>query len=152
MAIGEKLAAARRRKNYTQEQLAERLQVTRQTVSRWESETAYPETEKLIRLAEILEISLDDLLRSGTDRGKTDNNAKNPVTRLLLAAKGKVIRLQFKETEYLDVSGKLCMINHFDGCWMDVTFKKGKGTENRLVPVAAVSFIRFEKGDEKWKA
>ena len=35
MAIGEKLAAARRQKNYTQEQLAERLQVTRQTVSRW---------------------------------------------------------------------------------------------------------------------
>lgn len=149
MTIGDKLAAARRKKNYTQEQLAERMQVTRQTVSRWESGAAYPETEKLLRLSEILEISLDDLARSSAAGKKAENGS---VTRLLLAAQGKVVRLRFTDDEYLDVSGKLCMINRFDGCWMDATFKKGKEKENHLIPLAAVASIRFEKGDEKWKA
>ena len=45
MSLGNKLADARRAKNLTQEQLAEKLEVTRQAVSRWESGAAWPETE-----------------------------------------------------------------------------------------------------------
>lgn len=62
MALGEKLAKLRREKNYTQEQLAELLGVSRQAVSKWESDSAYPETEKLIRLAKLYGCSLDELL------------------------------------------------------------------------------------------
>lgn len=62
MAIGNKIAAARKQKNLTQDQLAELLDVTRQSVSRWESETAYPETEKLVKLSKILELDLNYLL------------------------------------------------------------------------------------------
>lgn len=69
MAIGNKIAAARRKMNLTQDQLAEMLDVTRQSVSRWESETAYPETEKLVRLAKILELDLNYLL----DEEATEN-------------------------------------------------------------------------------
>ena len=42
MSMGSKLAQARRKNNLTQEQLAEKLGVTRQAVSRWESDAAYP--------------------------------------------------------------------------------------------------------------
>ena len=62
MTLGEKLAKLRREKNYTQEQLAELLGVSRQAVSKWESDSAYPETEKLIRLAKLYGCSLDELL------------------------------------------------------------------------------------------
>ncbi|MGM9550214.1 MAG: helix-turn-helix domain-containing protein [Faecousia sp.] len=62
MSLGEKLAMLRRQSNYTQEQLAELLGVSRQAVSKWESDTAYPETEKLIRLAKLYDCSLDNLL------------------------------------------------------------------------------------------
>ena len=55
MTTGEKLAALRRKKNITQEQLAEILHVSRQSVSRWEMDAAFPETEKLIRLSRLLE-------------------------------------------------------------------------------------------------
>ena len=54
MSIGSKLAQARRAANLTQEQLAERLGVTRQAVSRWESDSAYPETDKIVRMARLL--------------------------------------------------------------------------------------------------
>ncbi|MBQ8728550.1 MAG: helix-turn-helix transcriptional regulator, partial [Oscillospiraceae bacterium] len=44
--------------NYTQEQLAEILGVSRQSISKWESDIAYPETEKLIELGKLFECSM----------------------------------------------------------------------------------------------
>lgn len=63
MTFGDKLSALRRERNYTQEQLADLLGVSRQSVSKWESDAAYPETEKLIRLSALFDCSLDYLLR-----------------------------------------------------------------------------------------
>ena len=63
MSMGSKLAEARRKNNLTQEQLAERLGVTRQAVSRWESDTAYPETDKIVRMSRLLGVSCDWLLQ-----------------------------------------------------------------------------------------
>lgn len=62
MSLGEKLARLRREHNLTQEQLAELLGVSRQAISKWESNAAYPETEKLIRLARMYDCSLDYLV------------------------------------------------------------------------------------------
>lgn len=62
MTTGEKLAKLRKENNYTQEQLAELLGVSRQAISRWESNAAYPETEKLIRLGRLYNCSMDYLL------------------------------------------------------------------------------------------
>lgn len=63
MTLGEKLAKARREKNITQEQLADNLGVSRQSISKWESDLAYPETDKLIRMSELFDCSLDYLLK-----------------------------------------------------------------------------------------
>lgn len=49
--------------NMTQERLAEKLSVSRQTVSKWESGEAYPEIQKLLDLCDIFHCKLDDLLR-----------------------------------------------------------------------------------------
>lgn len=63
MTTGDKLARLRREAGYTQEQLAELLDVSRQSISKWESNAAYPETEKLIRLGELYGCSMDYLLK-----------------------------------------------------------------------------------------
>ena len=62
MTTGEKLAALRKRKGITQERLSEILKVSRQSVSRWEMDIAFPETDKLIKLSKLLECSIDFLL------------------------------------------------------------------------------------------
>ena len=67
MKIGDKIAKARKTQNLTQEQLADLLNVSRQAVSRWESDLAYPETENLVRLSEILQINCDYLLKDGVN-------------------------------------------------------------------------------------
>ena len=61
MTLGEKLSKLRRENNYTQEQLADILAVSRQAISKWESNITYPETDKLIRLSELFDCSLDYL-------------------------------------------------------------------------------------------
>lgn len=63
MTSGEKIAQLRKSHGHTQEQLAAQLGVSRQAVSRWESGLAYPETDKLIRLSELYDCTLDYLLR-----------------------------------------------------------------------------------------
>lgn len=63
MTFGEKLSKLRKESNYTQEQLADILEVSRQSVSKWESDIAYPETEKLIRIAKLFDCSVDYLLK-----------------------------------------------------------------------------------------
>ena len=63
MTFGEKLSKLRKEYNYTQEQLADILGVSRQSVSKWESDIAYPETDKLIKLGKLFECSMDYLLK-----------------------------------------------------------------------------------------
>ena len=62
MGFSDNLRVIRREKNLSQEQLAEMLNVSRQSVSKWEQDCGYPETEKIIQLAQKLDISLDALL------------------------------------------------------------------------------------------
>jgi len=63
MKIGDKIAKARKNINLTQDQLAELLGVARQTISKWESDLTFPETVKIARLAEVLKVSCDYLLK-----------------------------------------------------------------------------------------
>ncbi len=59
MTTGEKLALLRKKKGITQEKLSELLLVSRQSVSRWELDAAFPETDKLIKLSKLFECSTD---------------------------------------------------------------------------------------------
>ena len=80
MNFGDKLAALRRRDNLTQEQLADILGVSRQSISKWESGLAYPETDKLIRIGELFSCSMDYLLKDDcTDVNGADTGNKKEV-------------------------------------------------------------------------
>lgn len=66
MNVGDKISNLRRGKNLTQEQLGELLGVSRQSVSKWESGLAFPETIHLIELSKIFDCSIDYLLKEET--------------------------------------------------------------------------------------
>ena len=63
MTLGEKLSKLRKEYNYTQEQLADILGVSRQSISKWESDIAYPETDKLVKMGKLFDCSMDYLLK-----------------------------------------------------------------------------------------
>lgn len=80
MTFGDKLSKLRKENNYTQEQLADVLGVSRQAISKWESDITYPETDKLIRISGLFHCSLDYLLKAAAETdGKNRSNAQNPL-------------------------------------------------------------------------
>ena len=68
--IGSKIKAARLEKKLTQEQVAELLGVSRQTISNWENEKSYPDIISVIKMSDCYEVSLDYLLK-GEQKMKT---------------------------------------------------------------------------------
>ena len=68
--IGSKIKAARIEKKLTQEQVAELLGVSRQTISNWENEKSYPDIISVIKMSECYDVSLDYLLK-GEQKMKT---------------------------------------------------------------------------------
>ncbi len=71
MEIGQKLREARQRRGLTQEELAERLRLSRQTISNWENERSYPDIMSLIALSDLYGLSLDELVKE--DRHMIDH-------------------------------------------------------------------------------
>lgn len=63
MEIGEKVKKARTEMNMTQETAAENLMVSRQTISNWENGKSLPDIVSVIKMSELYQISLDDLLK-----------------------------------------------------------------------------------------
>ena len=65
--IGKNIRYFRKLIGYTQEQLAETLNVSRQTIAKWENEEVTPNIEDCMQMQELLNISLDDLVREMTE-------------------------------------------------------------------------------------
>lgn len=152
MSIGNKIATARKAKNLTQEQLAQLMSVTRQSISRWESEQSYPEMEKISFLAQVLGVSCDYLLNDNQQEPNVQMSISTPssgITRLLYAAKGKPVKLTFYEdiTDF-DLMDKTCIITDFDGQWMNVTYTKKKTSHSKLIPLSSLLSIQFVKEEK----
>lgn len=158
MEIGIKISQARRELGITQIELAEKMSVTRQTVSRWESGAAYPDIEKVVNLAEILRVSCDYLLmtasssknESCTNENDNDQPPPTSVTRLLSTLEGKTVRMSFYDDEEdLDALNAACKVEGFEGNWIRVIIKNKK--EYRQKFIALSSILSFEIVDTEDK-
>lgn len=75
MPLTENLPYLRARQNITQEQLAEQLDVSRQSVSKWESGASYPEMETILKLCDLFHIDMDTLLRGSAEQALREDAA-----------------------------------------------------------------------------
>ncbi len=81
MKFGDKLLGLRKKNGLSQEELAEKLGVSRQSVSKWESNNAYPETDKIVQICNIFNCSMDDLINDEiTDLKEIERKDKNNIT------------------------------------------------------------------------
>lgn len=76
--VGQKLQIARNKQGLTQEQIAQQLQVSLQTISNWENNKSYPDIVSLITLSELYQISLDQLLKG--DKAMIEHLSKSTNT------------------------------------------------------------------------
>ena len=70
MELKDKLQLLRKQNGYSQEQLADKIGIARQTISKWETGTAVPESEKLVAISNYFGVSVDYLLKDD-EEGKT---------------------------------------------------------------------------------
>ena len=82
--FSENLKTLRKQKGFSQEELASRLHVVRQTISKWEKTLSVPYADTLIRLAEILGVSVSELLGSKieTENGNVTNDVAEQLSRI----------------------------------------------------------------------
>ena len=83
MNLSENLKKIRKEHNLSQEQLAEKLGVSRQSVSKWESSQAYPEMDKMVQLCKIFNLNIDDLLNQDIKEINRNKQAKNNINKFI---------------------------------------------------------------------
>lgn len=83
MNLSDNLKKIRKEHNLSQEQLAERLGVSRQSVSKWESSQAYPEMDKMLQLCQMFNLNMDDLLNQDIKEVNNVKQAKNNINKFI---------------------------------------------------------------------
>ena len=83
MNLSENLKRIRKENNLSQEQLAEKLGVSRQSVSKWESNQAYPEMDKVIQLSKMFNLNIDNLLNQDIRRVNNEKQSKIMVNKYI---------------------------------------------------------------------
>ncbi len=101
MTMGEKILAMRRARGWSQEELAERIEVSRQAVSRWESDGAKPDADKIVKLCTLFGVTADYLL------GMPEPASQEPRE----PAEPQVVYVEGKSRPLLDrTSGGWCLV------------------------------------------
>lgn len=149
MNIGSKITTARQQCGMTQSELADKMCVTRQTVSRWEAGTAFPDVEKVAHIAKLLGVSCDYLLddsyeAAGLMEIKEGKKTRQPeenscITELLKSLVGKKVHIDFYEDEEdYEIVGEVCRVEGFEGNWMRLQILKAKETKEKLIALSSV--------------
>lgn len=104
MEIGNKLNQLRKLSGMTQEQLAEKINVSRQTISKWESDSTSPDLESIVKISRIFHVSLDDLLKEA-ETGVTNRTDEQITLEDLMK-----INLHNRKMTMLLIGGLLCVV------------------------------------------
>ena len=82
MTFSDKLIALRRKAGWSQEELAERLNVSRQSVSKWESAQSMPDIDKIVQLSSLFGVTTDYLLKDGRAEPEYTEDDTSPLPRI----------------------------------------------------------------------
>ena len=148
MIIGKKITELRKKYNLTQESLAEKIGVTRQTLSNWESNITSPDLNEASLLCKELKININDLIDNNLDVNVKDNS--NSILKKLIS---KVAILNFDYDNYYDIDikyqGKVKVLS-IDDEFIKVQVKKGKQTITKLIDMNLVNSIKVIEEEKQW--
>ena len=82
MTFSDKLIALRKKAGWSQEELAERLNVSRQSVSKWESAQSMPDIDKILQLSSLFSVTTDCLLKDTQDEPEYTEDDTSPLPRI----------------------------------------------------------------------
>ncbi len=157
--LGDKLMEVRKKHGYSQQEIADMLSVSRQTISNWESGQGAPALDKACELARIYKISLDELV--GNEVRNRVEKQKEKDIHVLKKLTGRTCILDCSDWDVLlldgaeDASGNIRVrILEVNEAWMKIEYtrrKEGtifqKETVQRVVDLSKIQGIGFEEGE-----
>ncbi len=159
MGLGEKLLNLRKSKGLSQEEVAEKIFVTRQTISKWETDQSVPDLDKIAPLCKLYGISVDELLsleKSETNASVVDSVSDSEIRRKKALGLGVGIFMYFVAVAWIMVSIPVMKMNPivssaifmllaglatFAIVYTNITYKRKKEKENRKIENPVVKQI-----------
>lgn len=140
--FGENLKTLRKQKGFSQEELATRLHVVRQTISKWEKNLSVPNADTLIRLAEILEVSVSELLGEKIENENTASDVAVQLSRIneQLAIKNRRSRRIWKVIAIIVVVA--VVINFFIAVFFSVPDMSNGGTNSQSMVTEETQIVQ----------
>ncbi len=119
MILADKITNERKKNGWSQEDLAEKLSVSRQSVSKWESAQAVPDLQKILKMAEIFGVSTDYLLKDELEPEinldnsyfKSDDTNSSPLRSISLQEANEFLKIQEKNAPVTALGVSLCIIS-----------------------------------------
>ena len=116
MILGDKIMNLRKKAGWSQEELANRLNVTRQSVSKWESAQSIPDLDRVIQLSRIFEVSTDFLLKEELEEPEylaeeVCIDSAEPVRRVSMEEASEYLRLRRETAPKIAAGTFLCIIS-----------------------------------------
>lgn len=109
MNLSEKIIYLRKQQGWSQEELANRMAVSRQSVSKWESAGSYPELDKIILMSNLFNVSTDYLLKDNSRSTEDNNDAKPNVVRLSRSKAFDFIDEMKEKGKMISIGVSLCI-------------------------------------------
>ena len=147
MTFGDQLSKARKEKDLTQEELAEKLNLSRQTILRWEKNQVFPDISNLKAVAQVLDVSFDYLLSE-----EKPERASTAEMNLLEVLVGKEVRLVIFEEfmdKYIYIYDKVCLVLDIEEDMVQVQFTEKKELRMKIIPLSVIqSFTLVDEGGD----
>lgn len=114
MILADKIIRLRKKNGWSQEELAEKMDVSRQAVSKWESAQTVPDLENILRLGDLFGVTTDYLLKDEIENEDYTDGISDPGTRkITLAEANEYLALRERAAKRIAIATMLCIISLF---------------------------------------
>lgn len=145
MTFGDQLTKARKEKEFTQEELAEKLNLSRQTILRWEKNQVFPDISNLKAVAQVLDVSFDYLL--GEDKNEKNLIAEMNLLEVLIGKKMRLVIFEEFMDEYIYTYDKVFLVLDIEEDMVQVQFTEKKELKMKVIPLSVIqSFTLVDEG------
>lgn len=113
MIFADKLILLRKKAGWSQEELAEQMNVTRQSVSKWEGAQSVPDLDKMIRLSELFGVSTDYLLKDEIEEAEHINSSNDmpPLKRVSMEEANAFLSVKSRTAKTIAYAAFLCILS-----------------------------------------
>lgn len=114
MILADKIIEERKRNGWSQEELAEKLGVSRQSVSKWEGAQSVPDLQRILEMSRIFGVSTDYLLKDGEEApapAEGDAESAEPLRRVSLEEANRFLRVKNETAPCVALAAFLCIIS-----------------------------------------